>query len=265
MERKRKVPARAAARASEHPAKKGRTTTPPDHQNLRSATPSSALNSTPAPDENEQPQKPAAPPLPTSLQPGKPLPTVEDAQPEDLPSKEYQSLQERYEPTQPNSSSSAFPKRPYSWATLADHNNRCLLQWCPGRVTRPITSKMDQRRSFREILDETDKEEGRCTGRRQKPPQRQHGQGRPGHHLPRTALLRSHPVRSQRSQQVCTTAALETHHTIRPAQRYHASASYALDQTAPHFHRICARPGAQCCCCCCSSCLYHTFAGCSPA
>lgn len=99
MERKRKVPARAAARASEHPAKKGRTTTPPDHQHLGSSTPSGALNGTPAPDENEEPQKPAAPPLPTSLQPGKPLPTVEEPQPEDLPSKDYQSLHERYAPS----------------------------------------------------------------------------------------------------------------------------------------------------------------------
>lgn len=92
MERKRKLPARAAARV-EQAAKKGRTATPPDH---RSATPSSAINSTPVPEEEEEPQKPPPPPLPTSIQPGKPLPTVEDAQPEDLPTKDYQSVQERY-------------------------------------------------------------------------------------------------------------------------------------------------------------------------
>lgn len=91
------MPARAAAARVEQVAKKGRTATPPDHQHYhRSATPSSALNGTPAPEENEEPQKPAAPPLPTSIQPGKPLPTVEDPQPEDLPPKDYQSLQERY-------------------------------------------------------------------------------------------------------------------------------------------------------------------------
>lgn len=92
MERKRKLPARAAARV-EQAAKKGRTATPPDH---RSATPASAVNSTPAPDDDQDPQNPPPPPLPTSIHPGKPLPTVENAQPDDLPSKDFQSLQERY-------------------------------------------------------------------------------------------------------------------------------------------------------------------------
>jgi hypothetical protein len=81
MERKRKLPARAAARV-EHVAKK-RTVTPPEQP--RSVTPA------PAPPVEEPPA-----PLPKSIQSGKPLPTVEDAQPEDLPTKEYQSLQERY-------------------------------------------------------------------------------------------------------------------------------------------------------------------------
>ncbi|TDZ17914.1 hypothetical protein Cob_v009222 [Colletotrichum orbiculare MAFF 240422] len=82
MERKRKLPARAAAR-SEHIAKK-RTVTPPEH---RSVTPTQ----TPA---DEPPPPPPLSQLPKSLQPGKPLPTVEDPQPEDLPPKEFQSLQE---------------------------------------------------------------------------------------------------------------------------------------------------------------------------
>lgn len=89
--RKRKLPARAAARV-EQVSKKGRTATPPEH---RSATPIAAP--TPVPEEEEQPQKPPPPPLPKSVQPGKPLPTVEDAQPEDLPVKDYQSIQERCE------------------------------------------------------------------------------------------------------------------------------------------------------------------------
>lgn len=79
MERKRKLPARAAAR--EHVSKK-RTVTPPD---TRSQTPA------PAPPVDEPPA-----PLPRSIQAGKPLPTVEDAQPEDLPMKDFQSIQERY-------------------------------------------------------------------------------------------------------------------------------------------------------------------------
>lgn len=94
MERKRKLPARAAARI-EQAAKKGRTSTPDDY---RSATPSSALNGTPVPEEFAEPpyQQPAPPPLPTSIQPGKPLPTVEEPQPEDLSLKDYQTIQERY-------------------------------------------------------------------------------------------------------------------------------------------------------------------------
>lgn len=99
MERKRKLPARAAARI-EQAAKKGRTSTPDTH---RSATPASAVNGTPVPDEQtdsqeQQQQQPAPPPppLPTSIQPGKPLPTVENAQPDELPTREFQSIQERY-------------------------------------------------------------------------------------------------------------------------------------------------------------------------
>lgn len=98
MERKRRMPARAASRV-EQSAKKSRTETPhpPDH---RDATPASAVNSTPAPEdiqEPKEPQKPPPPPLPTSIQPGKPLPTIEDPQPEDLPNKDYQTLHERYD------------------------------------------------------------------------------------------------------------------------------------------------------------------------
>ncbi|OLN92750.1 hypothetical protein CCHL11_06755 [Colletotrichum chlorophyti] len=78
MERKRKLPARASARV-EHIAKK-RTVTPPE----RSVTP------VPASVE----ELPPPPSLPKSIQHGKPLPTVETPQPDDLPAKEYQSLQE---------------------------------------------------------------------------------------------------------------------------------------------------------------------------
>lgn len=87
------MPARAAARV-EQAAKKSRTSTPPD---LLPATPSSALNTTPAPDPVDEPQKPPPPPLPTSIHPGKPLPTIEGAaQSATPPQKDYQSIQERY-------------------------------------------------------------------------------------------------------------------------------------------------------------------------
>lgn len=83
MERKRKLPARAAAR-SEQVAKK-RNITPRE----RSATPAAPPPPPPAPEE------PPPPPLPKSIQAGKPLPTVEVAQTDDLSVKEYQSVGER--------------------------------------------------------------------------------------------------------------------------------------------------------------------------
>lgn len=85
------MPARAAARV-EQAAKKSRTSTPPD---LLPATPSSAPNTTPAPDPIDDNQKPPPPPLPTSVHPGKPLPTIEDAaQTASPPQKDFQSIQE---------------------------------------------------------------------------------------------------------------------------------------------------------------------------
>ncbi|KZL73136.1 hypothetical protein CT0861_11126 [Colletotrichum tofieldiae] len=79
MERKRKLPARASARV-EHVAKK-RTVTPPEPRSV-----------TPVPAPVEEPLPP--PSLPKSIQAGKPLPTVEEPQPDDLPAREYQSYQE---------------------------------------------------------------------------------------------------------------------------------------------------------------------------
>ncbi|OTB02929.1 hypothetical protein M426DRAFT_322174 [Hypoxylon sp. CI-4A] len=81
MERKRKLPARAAARV-DHVAKK-RTATPPE----RSLTPA------PAPTPASAEPTPEAIPLPKSVQAGNPLPTVEHQQPDDL-GKDYQSIQE---------------------------------------------------------------------------------------------------------------------------------------------------------------------------
>ncbi|KAI0452652.1 hypothetical protein F5B21DRAFT_515886 [Xylaria acuta] len=95
MERKRKLPARAAARV-EHVSKK-RNSTPPDV--ATASTPSSTLPS-PQPAESVPQEQPppssssASATLPKSLQAGHPLPTVEKPQPDDLPQKEFQSVQE---------------------------------------------------------------------------------------------------------------------------------------------------------------------------
>ncbi|KAK3388623.1 hypothetical protein B0T20DRAFT_386733 [Sordaria brevicollis] len=88
-EKKRKLPPRAAAR-SEQAAKRRQTDTPPT--STKSSTPA------PAPQKEPEPEPVAEVPpkqtLPSSITPGKPLPTVEEPQPEDLSTKDYQTLQE---------------------------------------------------------------------------------------------------------------------------------------------------------------------------
>lgn len=86
MEKKRKLPARTSARVEN--ANKRRNLTP---RADRSVTP-------PPPPEPvvKEPSPTPPPPLPTSLQPGQPLPTIESAQPDDLSAKEYQSISERH-------------------------------------------------------------------------------------------------------------------------------------------------------------------------
>lgn len=82
MEKKRKLPARAAARVEQ--ASKRRQSTPRE----RSPSP-------PPPAPSPSVDEPPPAPLPKSVQPGKPLPTVEDAQGDGLSTKEYQSIGER--------------------------------------------------------------------------------------------------------------------------------------------------------------------------
>lgn len=81
MERKRKLPARAARVEG---VSKKRTSTPPE-QPVQIPTPTA-----PAP-----PPRPVEDPLPRTLLPGKPLPTVETPQPENLPVSQYQTVTER--------------------------------------------------------------------------------------------------------------------------------------------------------------------------
>ncbi|KAI1184561.1 hypothetical protein F5B17DRAFT_442535 [Nemania serpens] len=94
MERKRKMPARAAARV-EHVAKK-RNSTPPD-VSVASTPPSAAASPQPpesVAQESSSASAFASASLPKSLQPGQPLPTVEKPQSDDLSNKEFQSIQE---------------------------------------------------------------------------------------------------------------------------------------------------------------------------
>ncbi|KAK3995281.1 hypothetical protein QBC44DRAFT_284527 [Cladorrhinum sp. PSN332] len=83
---KRKLPARAAARGEQ--AAKRRNITPSPAQNSKSSTP------TPAPEPEQTPVEDAPPPLPKSVTAGKPLPTVDSPQPDDLPNKDYQTVTE---------------------------------------------------------------------------------------------------------------------------------------------------------------------------
>ncbi|KAI1771255.1 hypothetical protein F4818DRAFT_217412 [Hypoxylon cercidicola] len=86
MERKRKLPARAAARVDHASKKRASTSTPPE----RSLTPGPAQAPTPGPAETG----PEETPLPKSIQAGNPLPTVEQPQPDDLSARDFQSIQE---------------------------------------------------------------------------------------------------------------------------------------------------------------------------
>lgn len=80
MERKRKLPARAARVES---ASKKRTSTPPER---RTQTPTPTLPPVqPVVEES----------LPLSIAPGKPLPTVDSPQLENLSAKEFQTIPER--------------------------------------------------------------------------------------------------------------------------------------------------------------------------
>ncbi|AEO68161.1 8d14abf3-3061-4cec-add8-0451b92ea2d8 [Thermothielavioides terrestris] len=87
MEKKRKLPARAAARAEQ--AAKRRTMTPPQ----RSVTPAPPATAA-APEPDPAPAGDAPSPLPQSIAAGKPLPTVDSPQPDDLSSTDYQSVTE---------------------------------------------------------------------------------------------------------------------------------------------------------------------------
>ncbi|KAI2463487.1 hypothetical protein F4781DRAFT_118837 [Annulohypoxylon bovei var. microspora] len=94
MERKRKLPARAAARV-DHVSKK-RTGTPPERSLTPGPAPAPETTPTTATVQNpvQAETVPEEPQLPKSIQAGHPLPTVEHPQPDDLLSKDYQSFQE---------------------------------------------------------------------------------------------------------------------------------------------------------------------------
>jgi hypothetical protein len=115
MEKKRKLPPRAAARAEQ--AAKRRTLTPPQ----RSETPTPA----PAPERDPTPVEEAPPPLPTSITPGKPLPTVESPQPDDLSNAEYQTVTERYDSLKHESGRSIILSLGTDSLEVASSQNRC--------------------------------------------------------------------------------------------------------------------------------------------
>ncbi|KAG6031880.1 hypothetical protein E4U41_007390 [Claviceps citrina] len=89
MERKRKLPPRAAATARHEQASRRRNVTTRGSLSTPAFVESPPREATPSPPPPTPP-----PPLPKSIQVGKPLPTVEEAQPADLSNKEYQSLTE---------------------------------------------------------------------------------------------------------------------------------------------------------------------------
>ncbi|ATY61368.1 hypothetical protein A9K55_007377 [Cordyceps militaris] len=88
MERKRKLPARAAARAEQLAKRRN-----PSARH-RTKTPTPPPRPPPEPIVEEPPPTPPPPPLPTSVEHGKPLPTIEVAQSHNLSPEDYQSISE---------------------------------------------------------------------------------------------------------------------------------------------------------------------------
>lgn len=84
--RKRKFTTRSTAR-NEQVSKRRNITPEKESPRSESATPAPAASSV-------QPEDPPTP-LPSSVQAGKPLPTIETPQPDDMPVKDYQSYKER--------------------------------------------------------------------------------------------------------------------------------------------------------------------------
>ncbi|KAH8718840.1 SWR1-complex protein 3 [Beauveria bassiana] len=87
MERKRKLPARAAARAEQLAKRRNAST----RDRTKTPTPPPPP---PEPIVEPSPPTPPRPPLPTSVESGKPLPTIEVAQSHDLSPEEFQSISE---------------------------------------------------------------------------------------------------------------------------------------------------------------------------
>ncbi|KAK4445533.1 hypothetical protein QBC34DRAFT_162877 [Podospora aff. communis PSN243] len=90
MERKRKLPARAAARVEQASKKRMSRSSAVTSTPQKSPTPETAPEPEPEPAAVEE----VPPPLPKSIAAGKPLPTVDSPQPEDLSAKDYQSVSE---------------------------------------------------------------------------------------------------------------------------------------------------------------------------
>lgn len=178
MEKKRKLPARAAAR--EQSAKK-RNTTP-----QRSETPVPPP-AEPTPDPKATPVEEPPASLPKAITAGKPLPTVETPQPDDLSNKDYQSIAERYS----SCCLQGLPLRDYKGS-----NN--IAQWRPRRVVFAFTIEMDHRVSLREVLDKTHQEKGRPTRGPQQPTEGEHDEAWTSDHHLGTSCIRGNHVRCQR-------------------------------------------------------------------
>ncbi|KAK4197402.1 hypothetical protein QBC40DRAFT_105910 [Triangularia verruculosa] len=88
MEKKRKLPARAAARVEQAAKRRNIDSTPKSVSKSATPTPAPAAEPEPTPVED------IPTPLPKSISAGKPLPTVDSPQPNDLSNKDYQSVTE---------------------------------------------------------------------------------------------------------------------------------------------------------------------------
>lgn len=156
MERKRKLPARAARVES---ANKKRTSTPPE-QRLQ------------APAPTLPPPQPVQESLPQSIAPGKPLPTVDTPQPENLSDETFQSVAERLAIYLSPAVQLTPPTSAIHSSMILLHKLTFLAQWCFIRISTSVPAEMAERGYLREILDETNEEKGSSRSSSQQPAER---------------------------------------------------------------------------------------------
>jgi hypothetical protein len=180
MAEKRKLP----PRAGREPAAKRRVS--------EAVTPQSKKKA-PTPRVPSPPSEPVEAPLPSKLREGEPLPVRRVRQPDSLSETEYQSIAERFDPSNP--------------CRLVKCSPCLIIQRSITRVTRTIQKEVAKRRHPGSILYEAEEDETRAD-REEQPAEGLHGKGWTLRRHRRPSLFRRHAVHCQRPQCAAATASI---------------------------------------------------------